>query len=97
MSRLEKDLTDKSSVLRNVEKTIKDNDNVEKKLSRYMEDLKRNIERNKKKREEVMTVVRKYKREYDMKKDQIKSISQNIKNMEEGKDVDIDEGVGLKD
>lgn len=32
LSRLEKDLVDKNSSMKNVEKNIKDNDNVEKKL-----------------------------------------------------------------
>jgi hypothetical protein len=69
LGRIEKDLIDKSSNLKNVEKNIKDNDNVEKKLTRYMEDLKRNIEKNKKRRDEVMTVVRKFRREYELKKE----------------------------
>ena len=34
-----------------------------------MEDLKRSIEKNRKRRDEVMTLVRKYRREYDMKKE----------------------------
>lgn len=55
--------------MKNVEKNMKDNDNVEKKLSRYMDDLKRNIEKNKKRRDEVMTIVRKFRREYELKKE----------------------------
>lgn len=62
-----------------------------------MDDLKRNIEKNKKKRDEVMTIVRKLRREYELKKEQLKQVLQSIRNLEEGKDIDIDEGVGLRD
>lgn len=74
MLRLEKDLVEKQATLKNVEKTVKDNDNVQKKLSRYMEELKRDIEKNRKRKDEVLILVRKYKREYDLKKEQLKSV-----------------------
>ena len=47
---------------------------MQKKLSRYIDDLHRNFDKNKKRREEVMLLVRKFKREYDLKKEQIKQI-----------------------
>ena len=74
MIRLDKDLVDKQATLKNLEKNLKDNENVQKKLSRYIDDLYRNFEKNKKRREEVMLLVRKYKREYDLKKEQLKQI-----------------------
>ncbi|CDW78995.1 structural maintenance of chromosomes protein 2-1-like [Stylonychia lemnae] len=97
MLRLEKDLVDKQATAKNVEKTLKDNENVQKKLNRYMEELKRNIEKNKKRRDEVMTLVRKYRREYDLKKEQLKQVIQGLRDLNEGKDIAIDEGVGLRD
>lgn len=69
MIRLDKELVDKQATLKNLEKNLKDNENVQKKLSRYIDDLYRNFEKNKKRREEVMLLVRKYKREYDLKKE----------------------------
>ena len=72
MIRLDKDLVEKQATLKNLEKNLKDNENVQKKLSRYIDDLQRNFEKNKKRREEVMLLVRKFKREYDLKKEQIK-------------------------
>ena len=72
--RLDKDLVEKQATLKNLEKNLKDNENVQKKLSRYIDDLQRNFEKNKKRREEVMLLVRKFKREYDLKKEQIKQI-----------------------
>jgi flagellar biosynthesis chaperone FliJ len=74
MVRLDKDLVEKQATLKNLEKNLKDNENVQKKLSRYIDDLQRNFEKNKKRREEVMLLVRKFKREYDLKKEQIKQI-----------------------
>jgi hypothetical protein len=37
-----------------------------------VEDLVRNIAKNKKRREEVMNMVRQFKREYELKKEQVK-------------------------
>ena len=74
MVRLDKDLVEKQATLKNLEKNLKDNENVQKKLSRYIDDLQRNFEKNKKRREEVMLLVRKFKREYNLKKEQIKQI-----------------------
>ena len=82
--------------MKNLEKNLKDNENVQKKLSRYIDDLYRNFEKNKKRREEVMLLVRKYKREYDLKKEQLKQIVQSLRDINEGKDISIEEGVGLK-
>jgi flagellar biosynthesis chaperone FliJ len=96
MIRLDKDLVDKQATLKNLEKNLKDNENVQKKLSRYIDDLYRNFEKNKKRREEVMLLVRKYKREYDLKKEQLKQIVQSLRDINEGKDISIEEGVGLK-
>jgi septal ring factor EnvC (AmiA/AmiB activator) len=69
MVRLDKDLVEKQATLKNLEKTLKYNENVQMKLSRYIDDLQRNFEKNKKRREEVMILVRKFKREYDLKKE----------------------------
>ena len=96
MVRLDKDLVEKQATLKNLEKNLKDNENVQKKLSRYIDDLQRNFEKNKKRREEVMLLVRKFKREYDLKKEQIKQIVQSLRDINEGKDISIEEGVGLK-
>lgn len=43
-----------------------------------------------------MLLVRKFKREYDLKKEQIKQIVQSLRDINEGKDISIEEGVGLK-
>jgi hypothetical protein len=43
-----------------------------------------------------MLLVRKYKREYDLKKEQLKQIVQSLRDINEGKDISIEEGVGLK-
>jgi flagellar biosynthesis chaperone FliJ len=96
MIRLDKDLVDKQATLKNLEKNLKDNENVQKKLSRYIDDLYRNFEKNKKRREEVMLLVRKYKREYDLKKEQLKQIVQSLRDINEGKDISMEDGVGLK-
>ena len=43
-----------------------------------------------------MLLVRKYKREYDLKKEQLKQIVQSLRDINEGKDISIQDGVGLK-
>ncbi len=43
-----------------------------------------------------MLLVRKYKREYDLKKEQLKQIVQSLRDINEGKDISIEDGVGLK-
>lgn len=74
VARLDKDVMEKQAHLKNTEKNIKDNEMVQKKLSRYIDDLARNFDKNKKRREEVMLLVRKYKREYDLKREQLKQL-----------------------
>ncbi|TNV87762.1 hypothetical protein FGO68_gene16265 [Halteria grandinella] len=96
MVRLDKDLVEKQATLKNLEKNLRDNENVQKKLTRYIDDLMRGFDKNKKRREEVMLLVRKYKREYDLKKEQLKQIMQAVRDLNEGKDIAIDEGVQLK-
>lgn len=96
MVRLDKDLIDKQASFKNFEKNLKDNENVQKKLSRYIDDLNRNFDKNKKRREEVMLLVRKYKREYDLKKEQLKQIIQSLRDINDGKDITIEDGVCLK-
>lgn len=96
MARLDKDVMEKQAHLKNTEKNIKDNEMVQKKLSRYIDDLTRNFDKNKKRREEVMLLVRKYKREYDLKREQLKQLVQNLRDINEGKDIAIEEGIALK-
>ena len=97
MATLEKDLIEKHGNAKNVEKTLKDNENVQKRLNRYMEELKRTMDKNRKQRDEKMTLVRKYRREFDLKKEQLKQVIQSLQDLQNGKDIAIDEGVGLRD
>ncbi len=43
-----------------------------------------------------MLLVRKYKREYDLKREQLKQLVQNLRDINEGKDIAIEEGIALK-
>ena len=97
MATLEKDLIEKHGNAKNVEKTLKDNENVQKRLNRYMEELKRTMDKNRKQRDEKMTLVRKSRREFDLKKEQLKQVIQSLQDLQNGKDIAIDEGVGLRD
>ena len=58
LSKLEKDLIEKQSNYKNNEGTIRENESVQKKLTRFIEDLNRNIGKNKKRKDEVQTLVR---------------------------------------
>eukprot|EP00347_Sterkiella_histriomuscorum_P002020 403369782 len=95
--RLEKDLVDKQGTLKNVEKTLADNERTQKKLTRYMDELRRTIDKNRKRRDEVNIMIRKLRREYDLKKENLKQVVQSIKDLNDGKDISIDDGVGLRD
>ena len=48
---------------------MKDSEQVQKKLQRFTEDMQRNIEKSKKKREELKIQVNKLKREYELKRE----------------------------
>jgi hypothetical protein len=48
---------------------VKDSEQVQKKLQRFTEDMQRNIEKSKKKREELKIQVNKLKREYELKRE----------------------------
>jgi len=70
-----------------VEKTLRENEQVQKKLSKYIEELTRAIEKNRRNKEEVRAMVEKLKRQYEVKKEQMKQARNNLKQMEEGKEV----------
>lgn len=69
LSSLEKSLIEKQSSFKNNERTIRENDSVQKKLSRFIDDLQRNIYKNKYWREEVIALVKQFRRDYELKKE----------------------------
>ena len=97
MKKLEKDLIDKQSTVKNVDKQIRDSEAVQKKLSRFVEDLQRNLDKNKKRREEAIANVRKLKREYELKRERQKEYSKNLKDIDAGKEVEIEACSGLNE
>lgn len=92
---MEKDLIERQSNYKQNEKGIRENESVQKKLGRFVEDLQRNILKNKKRREECMGLVTQFRREYELKKEQVKSCLQTLRDMDDGKDIDVSKSVGL--
>ena len=97
LSKLEKDLIEKQSNYKNNERTIRENDSVCKKLTRFIEDLERNISKSKHRREEVVQLVRQFRRDYELKKEQVKSVLQSLRDMDDGKEVNLQKSVGLQE
>jgi hypothetical protein len=83
--------------LKNNERTLKENESVQKKLLRFIDELTRSIAKNKLRRTEVIELTKKYRREYEMKKEQAKSVLQSLRELDEGKELNLAHSVGLKD
>ena len=67
--KLEKELIEKQSNHKNNERSILENELVQKKLKRFVEDLKRQQTKNQKRREEVQTTIGQFRREFELKKE----------------------------
>ncbi len=76
---------------------MKENESVQKKLLRFIDELTRSIAKNKLRRTEVIELTKKYRREYEMKKEQAKSVLQSLRELDEGKELNLAHSVGLKD
>ena len=44
-----------------------------------------------------MIMVRQFKREYELKKEQVKQVLATLKDMDSGKEINLEQSVGLKD
>lgn len=66
-------------------------------MTRFVDDLQRNLDKNKKRREESIANVRKLKREYELKKERQKEYSKNLKDIDEGREVEIEACSGLNE
>ena len=97
MKKLEKDLIDKQSTVKNVDKQIRDSEVIQKKLTRFVDDLQRNLDKNKKRREEAITNVRKLKREYELKRERQKEYVKSLMDIDQGKEIEIEACSGLNE
>lgn len=68
---------------------MRDNDHAQKKLKRFKDELVRNLDKHSKKLVELQEMVKKFRREYEMKKEQVKSVLGSLKDIDNGKKLNV--------